>query len=63
MPADIAAMDRPITSALPISTPLRHPSDDEDWLGSLRGWIELCQEGHDHREAWQLVTRSQRTLS
>ena len=63
MPADISAMHRPITTALPISAPLRHASDDEDWLGGLRDWIELCQQGHDHREAWRLVERSQRTLS
>ena len=56
-------MERPLTPAFHACKPLLQGTDDEDWLGSLRGWIELCQQGHDHREAWRLVERSQRTLS
>lgn len=25
---------------------------DEDWLGDLRGWVDLCRTGLDPREAW-----------
>ena len=63
MPADLAAMHQPITPAPQNSSPLVHGTDNEDWLGSLRDWVELCQRGHDPREAWRLAERSQRTLS
>ena len=63
MPADIAAMHRPITPTLQVNNPRLRDSDDEDWLGGLRGWVELCQRGHDPREAWVLVVRSQSTIS
>jgi hypothetical protein len=35
----------------------------EDWLEGLRDWIQLCQCGHEPREAWLLLERSQSTLS
>jgi hypothetical protein len=41
-----------------------HPSQEpEDWLEGLRGWVELCRRGHEPREAWGLLQRSQPTLS
>jgi len=40
------------------------PADEqEDWLEGLREWIQLCQRGHEPREAWTLLERSQATLS
>ena len=63
MPADITAMPRSSTPNLQPRSPLFHGDDPEDWLGGLRGWVELCQQGHDPREAWRLVQPSQRTLS
>ena len=43
----------------------QHRSDivQEDWLEGLRDWIQLCQSGHEPREAWLLVERSHSTLS
>ena len=46
----------------------QHPLEQEDalmddWLGALRGWVELCRHGHEPREAWQQLQRSQATLS
>ena len=26
---------------------------EEDWLGDLRQWVNLCQSGLEPREAWQ----------
>ena len=63
MPADLAAMHQPITTVPHNNSPLIHSTDNEDWLGNLRGWVVLCQRGHDPREAWRLAERSQRTLS
>ncbi|MFM7311750.1 MAG: hypothetical protein ACKO0M_01050 [Cyanobium sp.] len=51
------------TPSAPTAGPLRRGDEREDWLGGLRGWVQLCQRGHDPREAWQLLQRSQRTLS
>jgi hypothetical protein len=28
-------------------------SDHQDWLGELRGWINLCHGGLEPREAWR----------
>ena len=56
-------MHQPIAPGLNVSKPRLHRSEEEDWLGGLRGWVELCQRGHDPREAWRLVERSQGTLS
>ena len=56
-------MHQPITTVPHNNSPLIHSTDNEDWLGSLRGWVVLCQRGHDPREAWRLAERSQRTLS
>ncbi|MFM7652039.1 MAG: hypothetical protein ACKO5M_03790 [Vulcanococcus sp.] len=56
-------MPRSSTPNLQPRSPLFHGDDPEDWLGGLRGWVELCQQGHDPREAWRLVQPSQRTLS
>lgn len=25
---------------------------DEDWLGDLRSWVDLCRKGLDPSEAW-----------
>lgn len=43
--------------------PLGPDGDQEDWLGDLRSWVEVCRLGHDPREAWQHLQRSQPTLS
>ena len=56
-------MHRPITPTLQVNNPRLRDSDDEDWLGGLRGWVELCQRGHDPREAWVAVVRSQSTIN
>jgi len=56
-------MHRRSNPTRPPSGPLLHGDEQEDWLGGLRGWVELCQRGHDPREAWHLLQRSQRTLS
>ena len=41
----------------------RPDTAQEDWLEGLRDWVQLCQTGHDPREAWLLVERSHSTLS
>ncbi|MEY4298348.1 MAG: hypothetical protein RLZZ423_1527 [Cyanobacteriota bacterium] len=53
-------------STSPDQRPFRpvHPGEEaEDWLEGLRGWVELCRRGHEPREAWGRLQRSQRTLS
>lgn len=33
------------------------PTDPNDWLGELRGWITLCHSGMEPREAWRRLQR------
>jgi len=35
----------------------RHPYPQEDWLGELREWVNLCHRGIDPREAWRQLQR------
>ena len=44
-----AAPSHPTTSAAAAAPP--------DWLGELRGWVELCHSGLEPREAWQQLKR------
>ena len=34
----------------PRSSPAPNP---QDWLGELRGWVNLCHSGLEPREAWR----------
>ena len=63
MPVHLSAMDHSSTKALHHSDPLTRGDDQEDWLGGLREWVELCNRGHEPREAWRLLKHSQTTLS
>ena len=46
-------MQRPLTPAQPTVLDLLRRPDPEDWLGSLRPWVNLCQRGIDPQEAWR----------
>jgi hypothetical protein len=46
-------MPRPLTPAQPTVLDLLRRPDPEDWLGSLRPWVNLCQRGIDPQEAWR----------
>jgi hypothetical protein len=34
-------------------SPTAHGLDQDDWLGDLRDWVNLCHRGVDPQEAWQ----------
>lgn len=46
------AMAPPLRNDASVLELLRRREPD-DWLGPLRGWVQLCASGVDPEEAWQ----------
>ena len=52
-------MAPPLRNRTSVLDLLRRPEAD-DWLGPLRGWVQLCASGVDPEEAWQQLRPSGR---